>query len=124
MESDSFYLPRNEHQEVYPQYCLLEGGTWRRTSAQSWTAYPGYFFWAPINMGGSAAFLPSKPVDPARSRAPVHSSVGILPAGRPLTRSLYIRKRGAKNRYHFSKIDCELLEATLRSPDYRTITLV
>ena len=68
------------------------------------------------------------PVNPwfwiARSRAPVHSSVSILPAGRPLTRSLLIRKLGAKNRYHFSKIDCELLGAATRSPDYRTITSV
>ena len=31
-------------------------------------------------------------------------SVGILPAGPPLTRSLYIRKLHAQNRYHFSKI--------------------
>ena len=31
-------------------------------------------------------------------------SVGILPAGHPLTRSLYIRKLHAQNRYHFSKI--------------------
>ena len=31
-------------------------------------------------------------------------SVGILPVGYPLTRSLYIRKLHAQNRYHFSKI--------------------
>ena len=109
-----------------PRYCLLEGRSLVRSHGPA------------LNCLSRRMLLGSDqhkvnpplplPVNPwiwiTRLRAPVHSSAGILPAGRPLTRSLLIRKRGAKNRYHFPKIDCELLGAATQSPDYRTITSV